>query len=260
MPKILVISAFAAMLILAEHDQAHRALGADPESASVPPGQAAFERQIRNYFEQLERDQATADAERRAAGISAVPAPAPPNSQLAPAPAPAPTPIPGSIAAPSAAESNRPIRFTHRAGRFSVVMPRTPKCSTEHFGGAAPPVTQALLLIDRSEYQVTFRDMLPEEMQILKSDAAAFDRTFQQWLDWVVQKLHARLEHRVRRAVVGQTAWEFEIVLTDDRHFIGWYVLVGNRLYQVNILGPGLTVDHPTTREFIDSFQILESP
>jgi hypothetical protein len=258
MPKIIVISAFAVMLILAAHGQTYRALGADPETASVPPGQAEFERQVRNYFEQLERDQAAADAERRAAGISAVPAPAPPNSQLAPAPAPAP--IPRNIEAPSGTESNRPIRFTHRTGRFSVVMPRTPKCSTEHFGGAAPPVTQALLLIDRSEYQVTFRDMLPEEMQILKSDAAAFDRTFQQWLDWVVQKLQARLEHRVRRAVVRQTAWEFEVVLPDDRHLIGWYVLAGNRLYQVNILGPGLTVDHPTTREFIDSFQILESP
>ena len=84
MPKIIVISAFTAMLILAAHGQTYRALGADPETASVPPGQAAFERQVRNYFEQLERDQAAANAERRAAGISAVPAPAPPNSQLGP--------------------------------------------------------------------------------------------------------------------------------------------------------------------------------
>jgi hypothetical protein len=51
---------------------------------------------------------------------------------------------------------------------------------------------------------------------------------------------------------------EFEVELPDGRHWIGWYFLVGNRRYQVNILGPGLTVDHPTTRQFIDSFQLCD--
>jgi len=246
MAKFVVVSAFAAMLTLAAHGQPNRARGGDPDVAgtavpSAVPASTAPQPPIRNYFEQLERDQAAADAarraddaRRRALGVTEAPGLTPPG------------------------ESNAPIRFTHQAGRFSVVMPRTPQCSTEHFA-AAPPVTEALLLIDRMEYQVTFRDFLPEEMVVLTSDAAVFDRTFQQWLDWVVQKVHGRLEHRVRGAVVGQTAWEFEMVLPDVRHFIGWYFRVGNRLYQVNILGPGLTAGHPTAREFIDSFRLLES-
>ena len=114
-------------------------------------------------------------------------------------------------------------------------------------------MTQAHLSIDQMEYQAAFRDVPAE-------NAGTLDQMFQEWLDWALNKVHARLERRARRTVVGQIAWEFEMVLPDNRHWIGWYFVVDKRLYQVNILGPGLTVDHPTTRGFIDSFQLLESP
>jgi hypothetical protein len=282
MRQIFVASAFAAMLTLAAHG-VNRARGADPggadaaaqspanpvqtaprmghaqlaetDSAQSPanPVQTAPEPPVRDYFEQLQRDQAAAEAalraaneaRRRALGVTEAP--------------PAPDPIPGSIQAPAGGESNRPVRFTHQEGRFSIVMPRTPKCSIARPNPEAPPITETLLVIDRMEYQVTFRDMLPEEMNVLRSDTKAFDRTFKLWLDWAMNKVHARLERLTRRVVVQRDALEFETVLPDGRHWIGWYFLVGDRLYQVNILGPGLTVDHPTTQAFIDSFQLVES-
>jgi len=256
MPRIIVLTAFAAMLTFAAHGQTNPARAAGSDGAPAAP-----EPPTRDYFEQLQRDQAEADARRRAAEAArrdadakrwaalqresqGTEAPAVPGAQSVPGA------IPGNTVMPSGGETNRPIRFTHPAGRFSVVMPRLPKCSTDN--SAPPPITQAHLRIDQMEYQAAFRDFPPE-------DVATLDQKFQEWLDWALEKVHARLEHRALRTVVGHTAWEFEVVIPDGRHWVGWYFFVGKRLYQVNILGPGLNVDHPTTRAFIDSFQLLES-
>jgi hypothetical protein len=254
MRKIVAASAFAAMLTLAVHDLPNRARGADPDVADTavhPPAnpvQRAPEPPTRNYFEQLERDQAAADeamragnkTRRRALGVTDAPAP------------PAPAPNPGNSDAPSGGESNLPIRFTDQAGRFSIVMPRQPKYWTDKDGTGAP-TTQAHLSINQMEYQAAFRDLPPE-------DARDLDRTFHVWQDWALKKVNGRSERLRRRFIVKHDAIEFEIVLPDNRHWIGWFFVVSNRLYQVNILGPGLTVDHPTTRAFIDSFELIESP
>ncbi len=241
------------MLALAVQCSPNRAPAADPDVADTAV-QTAPEPPTRNYFEQLERDQAAADAalraandaRRRALGVTEAPAPMPPSPPLAPAP------NPGSGDAPSGGESNRPIRFIDQAGRFSIVMPRQPKCWTDKDGTGAP-TTQAHLSINQMEYQAAFRDLPPE-------DARDLDRTFHVWQDWALKKVNGRSERLSRRVIVKHDAIEFEIVLPDNRHWIGWFFVVSNRLYQVNILGPGLTVDHPTTREFIGSFQLLESP
>jgi hypothetical protein len=260
MPKIVLISAFAAMLALAAHDLPNRARGADPDvanAAAQPPAnpvQTAPEPPVRDYFEQLQRDQAAADAALRAAnaarqralGVTDAPAPTPPTSP------PAPAPIPRRIEAPSGGESNRAIQFTDQAGRFGIVMPGQPKYWTQKDASGAP-TTQAHLSIDQMEYQAAFRDLPPE-------DASDLDRTFHVWQDWALKKVNGRSERLRRRVIVKHDAIEFEIVLPDNRHWIGWFFVVGNRLYQVNILGPGLTGDHPTVRAFINSFQLLESP
>lgn len=241
------------MLALAVHGSPNRAPAADPDVADTAV-QTAPEPPTRNYFEQLERDQAAADAalraandaRRRALGVTEAPTPMPPSPPLAAAP------NPGSGDAPSGGESNRPIRFIDQAGRFSIVMPRQPKYWTDKDGTGAP-TTQAHLSINQMEYQAAFRDLPPE-------DARDLDRTFHVWQDWALKKVNGRSERLGRRVIVKHDAIEFEIVLPDNRHWIGWFFVVSNRLYQVNILGPGLTVDHPTTREFIGSFQLLESP
>lgn len=241
------------MLALAVQGSPNRARAADPDVADTAV-QTAPEPPTRNYFEQLERDQAAADAalraandaRRRALGVTEAPTPMPPSPPLAPAP------IPGSGDTPSGGESNRPIRFTDQVGRFSIVMPRQPKYWTDKDGTGAP-TTQAHLSINQMEYQAAFRDLPPE-------DARDLDRTFHVWQDWALKKVNGRSERLGRRVIVKHDAIEFEIVLPDNRHWIGWFFVVSNRLYQVNILGPGLTVDHPTTREFIGSFQLLESP
>ncbi len=248
MRRVFVIATFSAMLALAAHGSQNGARAADPDVANPAPPPP-----VRDYFEQLQRDQVAAeaalrdanDARRRALGVSAAPDPTPRT-------APPPAPIPGSSEAPSGGESSRPIRFTDQAGRFSIVMPAQPKYWTQKDASGAP-TTQAHLSINQMEYQAAFRDLPPE-------DARDLDRTFHEWQDWALKKVNGRSERLTRRVIVKHDAIEFEIVLPDKRHWIGWFFVVGTRLYQVNILGPGLTVDHPTTRAFIDSFQLIESP
>jgi len=61
MRRIFVISTFLAMLALAVQGSPNRARAADPDAADTAV-QTAPEPPTRNYFEQLERDQAAADS------------------------------------------------------------------------------------------------------------------------------------------------------------------------------------------------------
>ena len=222
----------------------------DPQDAPFSPFQwpaAAADPPARDYLQQLLLEKAAADAQRRARETARGVAPFPVM----------PAPFPPNVDAP-APSSNGPSRFTHEAGRFSIVLPQRPKCWTERKDPTSPEVTQTFLMIDRTEYDIAYRDFAAGDMAILRSNPAAFDRLFQDWLDGAMNNLHARLHHRARRTIVGRGAWEFELVMQDGRGFIGWFFLVDNRLYQVNIAGPGLSADHPDVQQFLDSFQLCD--
>ncbi len=189
---------------------------------------------------------------------AALPAPPPPAALPAPPPAalPAPVAMPAPGPAPAAGQDcaaslhQRPGPLSHRdAARPAIVDRAWPVAEGPGLSGG---LGCRPCRIRRRVQRFSGRGRGPDQ-RLRRSGGAIHNHVREN----LAKSLGGRTDHECQTLVAGRLAEEFEVVVPDGRHFVGYFFLEGGWMYQVIVAGPGIRADHPLVERFRDSFELI---
>jgi hypothetical protein len=148
---------------------------------------------------------------------------------------------------------------TSEAGAFLVLMPGEPQEQTETVETEVGPVDANFVQVATQEgaYQVVYSDY-PEEV-IANSDT---DELFQGAINGALENIDGELVSEEEISIDGNPGREFVAEASLEGinvTYKGRYFLVGNRLYQVFVVGNADAIEDDDITTFIDSFELLDS-
>ena len=158
----------------------------------------------------------------------------------------------------SASAQDKPAwkTFTSKEGRFSVLLPGEPKETKQNIGSADKMVIQTQYLIEQGNlgYLVSFQDTPGLEKPEMHAKVLDNGR------DGAVKNLNGKLLSETKltldKKYIGLEC------LIDVPKFKGLYRLrmfiVGDRLYQLVVLGPKEVVTSKESDQYLDSFQLTK--
>jgi hypothetical protein len=146
--------------------------------------------------------------------------------------------------------------FTSEAGRFSVLLPRTPRQTTQTVDTGVGAVDEHAFTVMHGSitYLVSYGDY-PQNV-LARNPQAALDA----FGDGAVASMEGKLLSERAISTNGHLGRELEIRLADDSGAaivrLRIYV-VGNRLYTVYTLAPEERASSPNVEKFLDSFKLV---
>jgi hypothetical protein len=148
--------------------------------------------------------------------------------------------------------------FTSSAGKFRVLFPGEPTEQKESVKTPAGVVEVTTFFVEQQleqvNYVVTYA-RFPAAAVKAGSEAKRLDNA----RDGAVARMKGKLKSEKRIALQKQyPGRELLIETPDKRRVRGRIYAVGDRLYQVLVLGPAAVVDSKETSRFLDSFQLTK--
>jgi hypothetical protein len=152
------------------------------------------------------------------------------------------------VTAAGAGERSDLKPFTSKDGRFIVRLPGKPK---EQIAGG-----QHLFVLDQGAkaYVVAYQDI----PKLADADAATIKKSLEIGRDAAVKKLNAKLLSSKAVKLGRYTGLEFQLEVPKLGIYRSRLFQVGERLYQLTVLGPGDFATSEPVGEFFQSFRLTK--
>ncbi|MCS6866899.1 MAG: hypothetical protein RMJ56_12880 [Gemmataceae bacterium] len=154
-------------------------------------------------------------------------------------------------------EEPKPVPFTSPEGKFTITLPSSPATKTNKVPTPAGEVDAHLFVVDRKTHAflVSYNDY----------KAGTVDPDPEKVLGKVVEATAKNLKGQVskdEKITLGAKKYPGHEILIELPEKKGLYrgqvYLVGNRLYQVVVIGPAEVVKSPAVDDFFRSFRLVE--